>query len=185
MTTQSELSKNYSGIFGNQVVLKNRRGRSVITIPPARPKKAPTVKQSAARERLRLAAAYAARAMQDPVLQAEYAAKARKGRSAYHLALIDFLRSPFILQADTSGYHGNKGDKITISAGDDFKLVSVTLKISSHDGTLVEEGDCVISMPSGQYVYAAREQLPSTDGVVILVRATDLPGNVTEKSVTL
>ncbi|MCX6246607.1 MAG: hypothetical protein NTW10_02635 [Bacteroidetes bacterium] len=185
MTTQSELTKNYSGIFGNQVVLKNRRGSSVMTIPPAKPKTAPSDKQLAVRERLRLAAAYAANAMQDPVLHAEYAAKARKGRSAYRLAVIDFLRPPFIIQVDTAGYQGNTGDTITLTAGDDFRLVSVTLKISNPDGTLVEEGDCVINMPSGQYVYTAQEQISSAAGVVIRVRATDLPGNVTEKSVTL
>jgi len=185
MTTQSELTKNYSGIFGNQVVLRNRRGRSVMTIPPAKPKTTPTDKQLAVRERLKLAAAYAASAMQDPVLQAGYAAKAGKGGSAYRMAVTDFLRPPFIRQVDTSGYRGDPGDKIMITAGDDFRLVSVSLKIFNPDGTLAEEGDCAISKPSGQYTYVAGKQLPATGGVVIRVRATDLPGHVTENSITL
>jgi hypothetical protein len=93
MATKSQLTKTYSGIFGNQVVLRNRRGRIVMTILPPRPKTPPTAAQLAVRERLKLAARYASAAMKDPVLRARYAAKARKGRSAFLLALIDFLKS--------------------------------------------------------------------------------------------
>ena len=34
MSTTNELTKTYSGVFGNQVILKSRKGKSTITIPP-------------------------------------------------------------------------------------------------------------------------------------------------------
>jgi hypothetical protein len=185
MTTQKELTKNYSGIFGNLMLLRNRRGKSVMTIPPARPEKTPSEAQLAMRERFSRAAEYASNAMQDPALKAEYAAKAKNGRSAYVTALADFLRAPIVSQVDTSGYNGNAGDKILIAARDDFRLVSVSLKISDTGGKVIEEGECVLTKPSGQYEYVATQQMDFSNGVVIQVHATDLPGNVTEQSITL
>jgi hypothetical protein len=185
MTKQNDLTKNYSGIFGNLVILRNRRGKSVMTIPPARPETTPTEAQLAAQERFKRAADYASNAIKDPALKAEYAAKAKDGMSAYVTAVADFLRLPSISQIDTSGYKGNAGDKIRVSARDDFRLVSVTLKISDTGGKEIEAGECVITKPSGQYEYVATQQMDFSNGAIIRVQASDLPGNVTEKSVTL
>ena len=66
MTKSSDLAKNYSGVFGNQVTLKSRKGKSVITMPSVRPKLVPSEKQIAVRERFKLAANYARNAMKDP-----------------------------------------------------------------------------------------------------------------------
>src|ERR1035437_10227172 len=151
MSINRKLAKTYSGIFGHQVVLKNRGGKIVMTIVPVRPKLDPTEKQVAVRERLKLAALYGSKVINDPVLSAEYSAKARKGMTIYRQAMNNFLRLPFIHKVDTSGYHGNPGDKINVTAGDDFKLKSVTVKISASDGTLIEAGECVLNMPAGNY----------------------------------
>jgi hypothetical protein len=185
MSTNQDLTKSYSGIFGNQVVLKNRRGKSVMTIPPVKPKLTPTDKQVAARERLKLAVQYGRNVINDPALLAEYAAKARKGLPAYRLAVQDYLRPPYVHQVDASGYHGNPGEKIIVVAGDDFKLESVTVRISRPDGSMVEEGACVFNMPAGNYEYTPTVQVTPVAGTVILARAKDTPGNVTELSVTL
>ena len=95
MSTTRELTKNYSGIFGNQVILKNRRGKSVITIPTIKPATPPSEKQIAVHERLKLANKYARESMQDPVRLAMYTAKARKGLSPYRLAANDYLKKPY------------------------------------------------------------------------------------------
>jgi hypothetical protein len=185
MSTNQKLTKSYSGIFGHQVVLKNRRGKSVMTIPPVRPKVEPTEKQVAVRERLKLAVLYAQNVLKDPALLALYAAKSVKGLTPYKLAVNDYLRLPYIHKVDASGYHGNTGDKITVTAGDDFRLDSVTVKISHPDGSLIEEGACVFNMPSGSYDYTTTVQVSALAGVIIIARAKDTPGNVTEHSVTL
>jgi len=186
MSTNQQSIKNYSGIFGNQVVLKNRKGKSVMTLPHVKPKVPPTEKQVAVRERLKLAAVYAHNAMKDPALSAMYAAKSgSKGFAPYRLAVFDYLRPPYIHQVDASGYHGNTGEKITVTAGDDFQLSSVTVKISHPDGSLIEEGACVLNMPASNYEYTATVQVAALTGVVILARAIDTPGNLTELSVTL
>ena len=72
-----------------------------------------------------------------------------------------------------------------VIARDNFKLESVTLKITDSGGNLVEEGDCVLSMPTGNYEYTTGSQVPSLAGVVLLARVKDLPGNVKELSLTL
>ena len=185
MSTNQKLTKSYSGIFGHQVILKNRRGQSVMTIPPVRPKVSPSSKQVAVRERLKLAVAYGKNAINDPALLALYAAKASKSLPPFRLAVNDFLKPPYIHEIDASGYHGNTGEKIIVAAGDDFRLDSVTVKITGPDGSLIEEGACVFNMPAGNYDFTSTVQVAALTGVVILARAKDTPGNVTELSVTL
>jgi hypothetical protein len=180
-----DLTRSYSGIFGHQVVLKNRRGKIVMILRPPRKKVAPSEKQVAMRERFRLAAIYARHAINDPELLAGYTAGSRKGLTPYQMAVHDFLKVPYIHRIDASGYHGRPGDKITVTASDDFRLVLVTVKISGQDGSLIEEGTCALNMPSGNYEYTAAVQLSSTAGIVVLARATDTPGNVIERSVIL
>src|ERR1035437_8432736 len=124
MSINRKLAKTYSGIFGHQVVLKNRGGKIVMTIVPVRPKLEPTEKQVAVRERLKLAALYGSKVINYPVLSAQYSAKAQKGMTLYRQAMNNFLRLPFINRVDTSDYHGNPGDKIKVTAG---KELSVTL----------------------------------------------------------
>ena len=72
-----------------------------------------------------------------------------------------------------------------MTVGDDFKLTSVTVKISDSDGTLIEEGDCVLNMPAVSYEYTSTVQHTTLAGTVISAQAKDLPGNVKELPVTL
>src|ERR1035438_3943554 len=179
MSTNRKKVKNYSGIFGNEVFLKNRRGKSIMSMPHVKSKVPPTAKQITVRERVKLAVAYAKNAMNDPALLALYSAKAINGLSPYRQALYDYLRPPYIHKVDTSEYHGNTGEKITVVAGEDFQLASVSIRISGSDGTLIEAGTCVLNTPTRNYEYTATVQVPALTGVVILARAKDTPGNVT------
>ena len=147
--------------------------------------RSPSAKQLAVRERLTLAAQYAAFVRNDPALLARYTAKARKGKSVYRLAANDFLRPPYIHKVDTTRYHGNPGDKIIVMAGDDFKLESVTVNISNPDGTTIEEGACVFTMPTGHYEFIATQQLPVLTGYIVTAKAKGTPGHVTQLSANL
>jgi len=185
MSKQSKLTKSYSGIFGNQFRIRNKGANTIVTIVPKKPKIAPTPKQVAVRERLKIASRYAQTARSQPALFAEYAARANKKRSAFHQAMYDFLHPPFINKIDASGYHGNPGDKVKVTAGDDFKLESVSLKLSGPDGCIIEEGPCALNNQTMSYEYNATVRVSNLTGVTICASARDLPGNLTQHSILL
>ncbi len=185
MSTSTKLRKTYSGIFGNQVVLKNVKSNSVMTMKPLKPAKELSVKQLVARQRFQCAIDYARRMMQDPVLLAKYKAKAGPGKTAFRLAVKDFMNPPMVLEIDASGYHGNAGEVISVKALDDFELASVRVNITAADGTLVEEGDCLLNLPAVRYHYTATVQVTDITGATITAIARDLPDNATELTVAL
>jgi hypothetical protein len=55
-------------------------------------------------------------------MKAAYAAKAKKGWTAYNAAVADFLNAPDIDTIDLSGYTGQPGDPIRIIVTDDYKV---------------------------------------------------------------
>ena len=138
MPTQNELTKNYSGIFGNKVVLKNRNGKSIMTIPLQKGIKGPSDKQVDARLLFKQATEYGNDVLEDPVELAAYAAKPRKGLNPYLMAVTDFLTPPVVRQIDTSAYRGNPGDTIDVVAIDDFAVAGVTVKKTDSSGALIE-----------------------------------------------
>ena len=121
----------------------------------------------------------------DPALAAEYAPKVRKGMSVYRQAILNFLNPTVIHKIDTSGYLGHLGNKITVTAINDFRITSVKVKITDSNGTIIEEGACVLQLPSGNYEYTATQQVKALPGTIILARASDLPGHISEESVLL
>lgn len=175
----------YSGIFGQQVMLKQRRGQIIMTILPVKPAREPSTKQTVVRERLKLAAKYGNVVRNDPALAAEYAPKARKGMSVYRQAVNNFLKPPVIREVNTSAYHGKPGEKISVTTLNDFKLTSVTVEIIDLNGIVVEEGKCEFVLPSGNYEYTATRKLSPHKGTTVLAKATDLPGHVAECKVSL
>ena len=83
MSTTDDLSKDYSGLLGSQMVVKRgRRGKNVISLAKLRTKRVLTEKQLNQAERLSMAAEYARIALQDPSLKEIYNEKAKKGFSA-------------------------------------------------------------------------------------------------------
>jgi hypothetical protein len=186
MSTTEELSKAYSGLLGEQVVVKRGgKGKNVMVLAKPRIKREPTEKQLAQRERLSLAAEYARIALQDPALREMYAKRIKKGVSLFRTAANDFMQLPFVREVDASDYHGNPGDVIRVSAGDKFGLAEVKAKLLMPDGTLVESGLCVRDLPTGRYIYTATVQVSDTTGLIVSVTIRDIPGNNVEKLLTL
>ena len=185
MSTTDELTKSYSGIFGNQVVLKNRRGKSVMTMPPRRIKPEPTEKQKKVREELAKAARYAKNMKLNPDLLAIYAERAVKGMPAFRLAMTDYLRHPSVREILTPDYAGQPGNTIHVDAYDDFAVKEVTVEISDSTGRVIEKGTCVIDQVTGSFDYTATVEVPSIAGVVITAQAFDYPGHTGSLSVTL
>ena len=185
MSTTNELTKNYSGIFGNMILARNRNGKTIMVIPQTKPKKEATENQVNARRRFTLASRYAKNILQDPDKLAAYTAKSRDGLSPYILALTDYLKPPFVDRIDASGYHGNPGDKIGVTAIDDFELTSVTVQIVDADGALIEEGPCAFNLITGNFDFTAAVAVLALAGVTLIAKATDTPGHSAEYSITL
>lgn len=185
MSKTTDLTKTYSGIFGNQVELTSRKGKSTMTIRPVRATQVPSEKQIDQRRKFSLAALYARTAKLDPAVWAEYKAKSRKGMSAYTLATNDYLIPPYVQQIDASNYNGTSGNTISVTAGDNFKVVGVSVCILDSLGAVVETGECTFSLPTGKYDYTTTVDVPDVTGFVIVAKATDTPGHSTELSITL
>ena len=185
MSTTDELIKNYSGLLGNLVVVKSRKGKSFITMPVAKVKKAPTEGQITVRQNFIKAARYAKKALLNPDMLAAYTARARQGLPPYIVAMTDFLKPPFVDQVDVSGYAGNPGDKIIVTAGDDFEISSVMVQIFGADDVMIEQGACTLDPISGNYDFTATVELPDLTDVTIVAKATDFPAHSGQMTVTL
>ena len=86
----------------------------------------PSPAQLAVREKYKMAATYARAALADPISLALYQAAAKaKGVPAFAFALGDFLNAPEVKTIDATGYHGDIGDVIKVSAIDDVGTVPV------------------------------------------------------------
>jgi hypothetical protein len=173
----NELTKSYSGIFGHQVLLRSRKGKTIMILPYPRPSQKPSEKQIAYRRKFVQATRYATNILKDPEMFIAYKAKIRKGITPYNIALRDFLTPPVIRNIDVSGYKGNQGEKIRVAARDDFRLTRVHVQIAGPNGLLIEEGECVLPLSWEPYEYTATIPVPDLSGITIIARAYDLPGN--------
>lgn len=186
MSTTTELTKTYSGLLGNLVVVKSRKGKSIITMPPVKPEKKLTEKQVNARKNFCDAANYARVVMEkEPELLAAYAARAQKGVSSYIMAVTDFLKPPYVDRIDTSVYNGNVGDKIRVEAGDDFAVEHVSVQIFDASGAMIEHGPCELNARISRWEFTAAVAVTNLTGITITATATDFPNHSTTRSITL
>jgi hypothetical protein len=166
-----------SGKIGDQIVIRQRHGQTILAQAPGEMQKPPTPAQQAV--------VYGRGVMQQPGEKAEYAEKAAGPISAFNVAVADFMQAPHIDEIDLTGYRGQAGDPIRVRATDDFKVALVRVSIHNADGTLVEEGDAAQQPNKLDWVYTATALNNSTVGDKITVRATDKPGRAGEQEMTL
>jgi hypothetical protein len=117
----------------------------------------------------------------DPELNAAYAAKAKKGRTARHVAISDYFHAPDIEAVDLSGYHGKPGDVIRIEVTDNFAVKEVKVVITNPDGSLVEEDFATPGAIGYEWTYKATADNADLDGDRIDIYASDTPGNISHK----
>lgn len=174
-----------SGKVGNIFVYRQRGGKTIVAKTPHRSTKK-SQKQEEANKHFKAASIYAQNALLDPTLKELYTAEAKKREvaSAYNMAMADYLKPPVIDKINTEAYTGDaSGEKIIIEADDKFKIISLKVKITQSNGTLIEEG--VASLSEGKWVYLTTTANASRTGSKIIVTATDRPGNSTTKEITL
>ena len=184
-TNLNSLTRYYSGKFGQDFILKNYNGTSVMAKLPRFSPRRRSARELETVTRFRLANSYARKCLLDPGMNAFYQSKPKKGASVYRMALKDYLRAPAVEQIITSDYRGRPGDRITVIATDDFAVTKVRLKILDAGGILIEEGPCMPGDVNSVWVYAATEEIADLVGVALMATAYDTPGNTGELAVSL
>lgn len=176
------------GCLNSRFVIRRCKGQLIVAKKPVR--KAPlSESQKRHTSRFKDAVVYAKTALADEEIRRGYQKRAEEsGRilSAYNMAIADYMHGPVIGEIDLAGYRGCLADVIRIEATDNFGVAGVMVEILRDDGSLLEVGmaESVKGYPEG-WVYYAQSMVASTRGYQVNVRVTDLPGNVTEKTVEL
>ena len=176
--------KGMSGLLYDMLVFRQRNDETIAAKRSVRVA-AYSDKQKAIWEKFKLAASYAKAAVSDPVTKAAYKAIAGKGQSAYNRAFADFFRPAEIGAPDTSAYIGVVGGKIRIPVTDDYKVVSVEVKIFKADDTPIESGLAIADADGLHWVYTATQANAALAGTKISVIAKDAPANLTVKDIVL
>ena len=114
----------------------------------------------------------------DPQLKELYGKAAKKGQTAYNIAVADMLQAPNIERIDLSGYTGRPGDVIKVLVTDDFHVKEVLVTITNGDGSLVESGYAQPDAIGYLWIYTTTEDNENLDGDKIEITASDIPGNI-------
>jgi hypothetical protein len=164
-----------AGAVGDLVVRK-KNGRMFLSRKPEEVERAPSPGQIDVQNRFKRANSYACGAMRDPVKGPIYTQiAAARDSQAFALAMGDYFHPPAIDAIDLPAYHGKIGDKITVLATDDLRVVSVHILIRSTGGSTLEQG--AASLVDGLWHYTATTNLPAGQPVTVVATATDLPGS--------
>ena len=124
---------------------------------------------------------YAKNAIADETTKEAYQASAEEGETAYNVAVADFLNAPLINEIDVSHYTGQPNSYIQVRAVDDFEVKEVTVTIQNADATEVESGVAVQQEGNIWWRYTATAINESLAGDKIIVRVSDIPGNLTRQ----
>lgn len=181
----NDLVKGSSGRIGDQLVYRQRGGKTIIAKRPKRTGIPPSAMQVEIQELFAEAVLYAKSVIADESKKAIYKAKTKPGQSAYNLALSDFCRAPEIKKYNALNYAGQVGDEISIRAIDDFKIDWVKLQIKDSTDNLIEEGSAVLSANHVDWIYTATVVNTILAGSKLIISAADLPGNICTQEVIL
>jgi hypothetical protein len=174
--------KSIKAVLRKDEIQLSMKGMSLLDLIPEKPrKKKSSPLQEESNDRFSEATRYAVHQMKNPVSKAAYKTgiTANK-RTAYLVALTDYMSAPKIIYINTEKYSGNAGDVILVKATDDFKVVSVSVSILVS-GKILERGHAspYPRKPKlWRYVVTASNiNLPAT---TVCAKAEDKPGNKTE-----
>lgn len=170
-----------SGKLGDMLVIRQKAGKTILAAAPGKRDKEPTENQKKQQQRFQQAVIYGKSQIADADSKADYATKTKGSKTAFNVAVADFLHAPDIDEIDFTNYTGAIDDTIRIRATDDFRVMGVHIAIFNGDGTLVEEGDAVQSDNELDWIFTATAENASLEGDKIIVQVMDKPGNVSEE----
>ena len=167
-------------MLGGTLVFRKVGNKTVVSTVPSTSKE-PTEAQQAQRVRFQQAVLYAKAQMAEPVIKAEYESKAKGvgAPNAYNIAVADFFNAPDILEVDVSKYTGQVNEPIRVKVTDDFKVMEVSVEIFNPDGALVEKGLAIKQANNLDWIFTSTVMNNTIAGDKIVIKASDLPGNIT------
>jgi len=178
------ITKNYHGMMGG-IVFRCIGDKSIMSKRPDCSKVVKTEAQKANMKRFAAATIYAKKVLSDPKKVEYYRKKKKIYQSVWNAAISDFMSRPKVVTVDLNAYRGLKGNVISVSAWDKFKVEAVNVMIYNDMNQLVESGPAVARSLSGsmEWDYKATVMNPSYRGCRVVVRVSDLPGNVVQEAV--
>jgi len=167
-----------SGMLGQNVAVRQVGTRTLVKSRPSY-KRESTPKQLEVQQKFLGAADWATWKLTQPGQEEAYQPRASsKMKSAYMVAVTDYLNAPKVKSIDAKKYGGAVGDRITVHALDDFMVAKVEVEIRDASGAIIEQGEAIQSPGHNQFwIYTATVAVSSMTGVKILAIAYDNPGN--------
>lgn len=169
-----------SGKVGDIIVFSQRGGKTIVSKAPRKRTGEDSEKQKEQQAKFQQAVLYGKSVIADPTQKELYEST---GKRAYNVAVADMLNAPKIEKIDLTSYTGQIGDTIKIRVMDDFAVTSVKVIIENSDGSLVEQGNATLQ--GIDWVYTATATNPDLSDDKIIIQATDIPANLSEKTQTL
>ncbi len=179
MSTIKKSPTELGSFLGEELTVRKMKRRVVIKNRPKMKMGPPTKKQEGVQVRFLKAAKYAKRQNEVAESRALYAQGITSDkRSAYLVALSDYLSAPKVDAIKANGYKGAVGDVIIIDAHDDFRVVGVNVVLRGNDDVILEEGNAIQDQEDPNlWKYTATVANPSVEGSTIAATAYDKPGN--------
>jgi hypothetical protein len=183
VTYNNVLVRNFHGKVGN-VILRVFGNKMVMSALPSTRNRKWSEAQLECQDRFRKATKFGHTVLADAELNLVYKNKAKENQSSWNASISDFLLKPEIETIDTSKYKGHEGDTIKIEASDRFKVVSVIVMIINALGLQIENG-AAAQKPTGEWIYKVTTVNPDWKGNRVVVKVSDLPGNVVQGEAVL
>jgi hypothetical protein len=177
------LVKNFRGKVGN-IILRVVGNKMVMSSLPNFRNRKWSKAQLECQDRFRKATKFGHTVLADAELNLVYKNKAKENQSSWNASISDYLLKPEIETIDTSKYKGQEGDTIRVEAYDKYKVTSVIVMIINALGLQIEKG-LAVQKPTGEWIYKISTENPDWKGSRVVVRVSDLPGNVVNGTVVL
>ena len=181
---ENVLTHGMSGKIGDIIVFRNVNGNTIVAKAPAKSKSKASEKQLLQRERFLEAAIYSKSVQLDPELKALYESSLIEGKTVYIMAMTDFLNSPTIKNVEINNYSGSGGSTIAMRVTDDFMVKQVEVTITNLSGGTLEQGNAALQPNGLDWHYITTSDSTGEVGKIIIT-ATDNPGNISRKEITL
>jgi hypothetical protein len=181
VTYTNVLVRNFHGKVGN-IVLRVFGNKMVMSALPNTRNRKWSEAQLECQDRFRKATKFGHKVLADAELDLFYKKQARENQSSWNASISDYLLKPEIETIDTSKYNGQEGDTIKIQAFDKYKVASVIVMIINALGLQIENG-AAVQISTGEWVYKVSAENPDWKGNRVVVRVSDLPGNMVQAEV--
>lgn len=179
------ITEGLKGKLGKMLVFRQRKGKTVVSAMPQKTDTPPSPSQETRRTKFKQAVKYAQSVIQNPAESAWYTARLGDHQSVYHAALSDYLHAPQIVNIDVASYQGKGGDQIKVDFAPKSRATTVTVSLYHPDGQLAEEAPALPCSEDITWIYTAQQSIPNWQALRVVVRATNKPGNPSEKEVRL